>query len=323
MEYPRREYIGWKYHTQPKYDYTGPFINGRACVEKNYRTLFIGPSGRVKVSHNRKRDLDSVFQENFLLYATNSGYGFLNRQGKVVIRAKFFHAERFYSNRAIIMTEDEKFGAINRKGDIVVECKYTDLGNYSYGLAHFRSESLYGYLDRKGKPAIKAEFSETSPFHEGLAKVLKPGRKHRCFIDTEGNEVFNTIKFEFVDDFSDGLAAMKRQGLYGYIDYSGDIIIPPKYEEARPFSQGLAAVKNKEGMFGYINSHDKLIIPFELQEAGKFVRGVARVKYQHGWGLINKRGIFVVCPQFTRISRVNLDLVAYCVYGGCGYIKLF
>lgn len=312
-------YIGFKYHTEPKYDHTGPFVNGRSYVEKNYRSFYIGPSKKIKVSYNRKRELDECFQENLLLYATSSGYGFLNRQGKVSIPAKFETAERFHSSRAIISKEG-KFGAINRKGDIVIPAKYEELGNFSDGLASFK-DKLYGYLDRKGNIVIEEQFVEAGPFREGLAKVLKTGRKHKCFINTSGEEVFNTIKFEYVSNFDEGYAVVKRHGLFGYIDFDGDILIPPAYHHAKPFSQGLAAVATKNGLYGYINTQGKQVIDFNLQEAGKF-KDVACVKYKHGWGLINRTGLFVVCPQFTRLSLPSLDLVAYCVYGGCGYLKL-
>lgn len=321
MEHTRREFIGWKYHIKPKYDYTHTFSCGRAYVERNYKVSFIGHSGRVKVSHNRKREFDTSFQEDLLSYATSKGYGFLDRAGKVAIPAIFHHAERFYSNRAVIMDDDEKYGVINRNGDIKVECQYEEINNYSSGLATFKS-GKYGYLNHQGKIHIEPAFVEAGNFVEGLAKVLKPGRKHKCFIDTEGEELFKTTKFEFVDDFSEGYAVVKRLEKYGYIDVYGEIIIPSIHIDAKPFRQGLAAVQNSDGLYGYINSHGKLVIPHQFQKAGQFHSGLARVRHEHGWGLINRRGRFVVEPQFMSISRVFNGLVAYCIYGGCGYLKL-
>ncbi len=321
MEYTRREFIGWKYHIKPKYDYTNTFSCGRAYVEYKYRTFFIGPSGKVKVSHSRKRELDTSFQEDLLSYATSKGYGFLDRAGKIAIPAIFHHAERFYSNRAVVMGDDEKYGVINRSGDIKVECQYEEINNYSSGLATFKSEK-YGYLNHQGEVYIEPIFVEAGSFIEGLAKVLKPGRKHKCFINISGEEVFKTTKFEEVDDFSEGHAVIKKLGKYGYIDSCGDVVIPSTHIDAKPFRRGLAAVQNSDGLYGYINNHGRLVIPYQFQKAGQFYSGVARVKYLHGWGLINRRGGFIVEPQFMRISRVFNGLVAYCIYGGCGYLKL-
>lgn len=322
MEHTEREYIGWKYHIKPKYDHTGPFINGRAYVEKEYRYSFIDTSGKVKVSHSRKREIDTSFQESLLVFSTPKGYGFLDRNGKVVIPAIFGHADRFKQNRSVVMSEEERFGVIDRKGRLLVEYKYRDIKDYSCGLAVFKNNKC-GYLDYNGNVAIEEQYTEAEPFREGLAKVLKPGRKHKCFIDFSGEEKFNTIKFECVGGFSNGYAIVRKQNLYGYIDHTGEVVIPLIYINAGPFSQGLAAVKNKDGLYGYINSNGKEVILPKFEEAGRFKKGLARVRYQHGWGLINRSGLFVVDPQFMRIFQVTKSLAAYCVYGGCGYIKLF
>ena len=39
--------------------------------------------------------------------------------------------------------------------------------------------------------------------------------------------------------------------LYGYIGPDGAAVIPPKFDEAGPFCEGLAAVK-KEGLYGFV-----------------------------------------------------------------------
>lgn len=322
MVHTEREYIGWKYHIKPKYSHTGPFINGRGYVELNYRYFFINTSGKIKISHSRKRELDTAFQENLLVFNTPKGYGFLNKDNKVVISPTFCHAERFSQNRSIVMNDEERFGVISRKGDVLVKCQYDEIKDYSCGLAAFKS-NLFGYLNYDGSIKIEAQFVEAGQFKEGLAKVLKQGRKHKCFIDFSGEEKFKTIKFERVSDFSDGFAAVEKDGLYGYIDYEGEIVVSLKYIDAGPFSEGLAAVKGEKNLFGYINSLGKEIIPPKFEEAGRFKNGIARVRYQHGWGFINRSGIFVVDPQFMRIFQVSKRIAAYCIYGGCGYIKLF
>ena len=49
-------------------------------------------------------------------------------------------------------------------------------------------------------------------------------------------------KFDFIDEFSEGLAAARKNGLYGYIDTAGQWVIAPQFQEAEPFSEGTAAV---------------------------------------------------------------------------------
>ncbi|MEZ5053865.1 MAG: WG repeat-containing protein [Chitinophagales bacterium] len=57
---------------------------------------------------------------------------------------------------------------------------------------------------------------------------------------------------------------------YGFKDdKTGEIIIEPKYDKAEDFSEGLAAVKIN-GKYGFINKDEKIIISAKYQAAKKF-----------------------------------------------------
>src|SRR5579871_4742396 len=62
-------------------------------------------------------------------------------------------------------------------------------------------------------------------------------------------------------DFSEGLAAIKVDGQYGYIDKSGKMVIKPQFWEAADFSEGKALVRflGKPG-FNFIDKTGKIRI---------------------------------------------------------------
>ena len=53
-------------------------------------------------------------------------------------------------------------------------------------------------------------------------------------------------------------------------------VISPRYEDAAAFSEGLAAVK-KDGKWGYINAENEVVVPFQYDLAGEFSEGYAVV----------------------------------------------
>lgn len=62
-------------------------------------------------------------------------------------------------------------------------------------------------------------------------------------------------------------------------------LIAPKYEDAGRFSDGLAAVK-QGGKWGYINEDGKTVIPFQFDKAYPFSEGLAivgKIEQQEGW----------------------------------------
>ena len=60
----------------------------------------------------------------------------------------------------------------------------------------------------------------------------------------------------------DGTFAIKKDNKYGFIDYNGNEIIKPQYEDYCAFKNGYACVK-KSGKWGFINKNNEVVIPFE------------------------------------------------------------
>ena len=51
------------------------------------------------------------------------------------------------------------------------------------------------------------------------------------------------VIYEAALDFSEGFAAVKVHGKWGFIDLAGDVVIPAVYLEAKSFVHGLARVR--------------------------------------------------------------------------------
>jgi hypothetical protein len=77
---------------------------------------------------------------------------------------------------------------------------------------------------------------------------------------------------------------------------------PPQFDElVGDFSEGLAAVK-KGGKRGYIDKDGKLVIDYIFDMADPFRNGAALVSVNKLFGMIDRKGGFLVEPQFeTRI----------------------
>jgi hypothetical protein len=87
-----------------------------------------------------------------------------------------------------------------------------------------------------------------------------------------------------------GLAAFVDDGKYGFLEKTGQEKIKPQFDWASQFSEGLCAVRNDEGLYGYIDTSGILVIPCLFQRAYDFLRGKASIELNNTKGTIDKTG---------------------------------
>ena len=89
--------------------------------------------------------------------------------------------------------------------------------------------------------------------------------------------------------FLDGLAPVKIEGKWGYINKLDLLVIPPKFDEAWGFSEGIACVKVGD-KYGYIDKMGKYVLPLQYNAARSFSKGIAQIEIDGNKRYIDKRG---------------------------------
>ena len=98
-------------------------------------------------------------------------------------------------------------------------------------------------------------------------------------------------------------------GLCRYLDReTGQEIIPARFEGGMRFSEGLAAVRSG-GRFGYVDGRGEFIIAPKFDSAGPFFMGLAEVIIDRKAGIINKKGEIVVPLMFRRAVAVTSEVI--------------
>jgi len=179
----------------------------------------------------------------------------------------------------------------NANGILKLHTPYEALGFFNDGLAYFIENGKTGYIDRTGKVIIKPIFKAGNDFEDGRAMVFDTDENHIMnksgFIDKTGKMIVPFDAFDLLENFSNDLAVVIKDGKNGYIDKQGLVVIPLQFESAGPFSaNGLALVRrkklasedsNNQGKYGYINKLGEVIIDYKYGHAQSFENGYARV----------------------------------------------
>jgi hypothetical protein len=195
------------------------------------------------------------FNEGLLAVRVDGKWGYIDRAGHFAIKPSFVYASNFHDGRAIVRNKiSSDYAYMDKMGNLIRMDKYEQISDFREGLAPVCSNGKWGYVDTQGKLVIPCRFDKAGLFQEGLAAVVQAKSADRSsnrigFIDKDGKQA---IPFDFVDvkgGFSDGLAAVavvdksrSDYWLYGYVDHYGRWKIKPVYDDAQPFSEGLAAI---------------------------------------------------------------------------------
>lgn len=106
------------------------------------------------------------------------------------------------------------------------------------------------------------------------------------------------------------------------------LVIPPQFELAKDFSEGLAAVVVNHRL-GYINPAGMFVVSPELEfdlvssfreSAYNFLAGLAPLSIAHKWGYVNSLGNMVIKPQFDSAELFYEGLARVEVEHRYGYI---
>lgn len=93
---------------------------------------------------------------------------------------------------------------------------------------------------------------------------------------------------------------------YGFKDNRGNIRIPARYDEARDFSEGLAAVKIN-GRWGFIDHHSAYVVEPQYRRAHSFREGRAWVRTGRHWILLKKNMSTVSPPSCVPVNDPEQD----------------
>lgn len=215
---------------------------------------------------------------------------------------------------AAAVKENGKWGAVDQAGKTIVPVEYDKVGltlsDQEYREADMESEpdrdsfievekdDLRGFYNRQGKMIVPVSYTSRSFWKEGCLAAQNKNKKIGFF--KEDGTVLAPYQYEKASDFSNGMAIIEKDDLYGFLKSDGTEI-KPAYKEARYFQDGAAPVK-QNGKWGVIDTDGHFVIPPAYQDTGPhFDQGLLAVKEKGLWGFIDGKGQYVVPAQFKAV----------------------
>ncbi len=184
--------------------------------------------------------------------------------------------------------------------------KYEKLNRYYGNIYAFQQNGKWGLVQGGSKEIISASCDFITPFTNGYALAgIKDGTRYllEYIIDEDGTVTTLSDKYylpasnQYVSDGK--LAVVNKNGKYGYISTDGHTIVKCQFDNALPFKEGWAPVKQGNYTKYISDNYDKnqsrsiLTVDFhygEMTLASCFVNGRAVVAYNKDFAIISKNG---------------------------------
>ncbi|MDR3261107.1 MAG: WG repeat-containing protein [Tannerella sp.] len=137
---------------------------------------------------------------------------------------------------------------------------------------------------------------------------------------TAAQEICWAIKpiYEEIAPFSEGIAAVKQNGKWGYVAANGDEILSPAYEMAFSFSDGTGVLTGSGNQLKAIvtKTGNLITVDEELTVDSRFAafsNGLLLVSKENKWGYLDKSGKIKIECRYKHAHPFSEELAAVCM----------
>ncbi len=150
-----------------------------------------------------------------------------------------FSISRKIDDTNYTIIQNGEWGLIDDSGKIIFEPQFRDISVFNSGIIWGLKNDKFYILNNNHPNLTPREFesySELALFATGVY----PGQI--------SSETAKTIlsQYDSVKELSDGLIAVEKNGLWGYVNPSGELVIQPQFVVAHNFDQGFALAQFSE-----------------------------------------------------------------------------
>jgi hypothetical protein len=311
----------------------------------------------------------------------NARYGLIDLKGREVLPPKF-EALKISSDTGIWVKENNKWGFMQIPGRWAISPEYEDCGDFSEGMAGVKKNNRWGAVDKDNRVKIPFIYDVLKDFNKGyaVAAIKENGKMKTGLLDKTGswkispryddlsymahyklwvytsndscgfvdemNSIKKTLSYNLggIDEKTIILHDEKNK-LYGFYNYSTDLLIKPQYDFVSGYSNDLAYVTFHKGTFGIIDVTGKVVaklpcintmwafdderslLPYHEGDAWGFAdlkcsvvikpvysevrpfvsnRAAVKDKKSNLWGVIDRKGNWLVEPRYNSIEICEL-----------------
>lgn len=156
----------------------------------------------------------------------------------------------------------EKSIELNRKADGELIFRVKEMGRW-------------GFIDKNGNLVVEPKYVFSTPFSEGIS-LNKTTNGKLQLLNLSGTIIAeNELDFTYIGQLHEGMASIKIDDRWGFVDSNASLVIQPQFKRAYNFDEGYSEVELNTGKWSFIDLNGRFITGLTFRGVSPFSEGLA------------------------------------------------
>lgn len=298
--------------------------------EKMY--LFLTDKGlfAYNIEGNKEFKLEgmSIIGENLYKILKNNKYGIVDSEFNTIVEPVNNRIEN--KNDRILIINEDKLEVLNRNENMKIKEIRNSFQEVTVGVGntiYFKTDDKWGILENNGEILIDSKYDRFVNLND--ENLVIGYIKNETYLINLEKKIEKRIDYDNYSKESESTIMVMKNNKIGYINDSGEEIVPLKYDGGFYFSKNRDFIQLKENeewkllntvtleekklpytdigefvegymvaeknqKYGYIDGNGEEKIPFKYTIAENFKEGIGIVASPNGYGAIDKNGVEII-----------------------------
>lgn len=225
---------------------------------------------KIEAMQNSDNNNNLWYEKNVLRVQKDGKYGLINLDGKELLPCEYDEINVIKGIGNCLKTKKEdKFGIVNDEGKVIIENKFSDIENLGdndkAGFVVKGEDGKFGVVNYLGIQVLDIKYEKIEKVSGNDMFVITEENAQKL-ISKDGSVVlaegFDKI-VEILKNKDNGVI-FEKEGKYGVMKLSGEVVINPEYQSLHEAKEGFLIAKNND-KFGIINIAGEEKIKFDYK----------------------------------------------------------
>lgn len=298
--------------------------------EKMYLLLTDKGLFAYNIEGNKEFKLEgmSIIGENLYKILKNNKYGIVDSEFNTIVEPVNNRIEN--KNDRILIINEDKLEVLNRNENMKIKEIRNSFQEVTVGVGntiYFKTDDKWGILENNGEILIDSKYDRFVNLND--ENLVIGYIKNETYLINLEKKIEKRIDYDNYSKESESTIMVMKNNKIGYINDSGEEIVPLKYDGGFYFSKNRDFIQLKENeewkllntvtleekklpytdigefvegymvaeknqKYGYIDGNGEEKIPFKYTIAENFKEGIGIVASPNGYGAIDKNGVEII-----------------------------